>query len=134
MEGIFLPGFRDMGLERSRDECSDERVTSAEDVVCTELFLNAGECGVVPQVSRDLSPVFDSEMAEVAVALLQHEVICLPDLFGGGSEEKPGICEARFAECGVDAVFVAVFLGLGFLDVGRDGGAPRAGSGGRHFG
>ena len=64
--------------------------------------------------------------------LLEHEVVCLPDLFRGGLEGKPGIGEPWFGEGGVDAVFVSIFLGLCSLDVGGNGCAPR-GSGGRHF-
>ena len=39
VEGVFLPGFGNLGLERARDVCSDERVASAEDFVGGELCL-----------------------------------------------------------------------------------------------
>ena len=71
-----------------------------------------------------MSAVLDRKQAKVAVALLEHEVVCLPYLFGGGLEGEPGVGEARFGEGGVGAVLVAVFLGLCLLDVGGDGGAP----------
>ena len=124
MEGVFLPGFGDVGLEWPGDVFSDKRVASAKVGVCAELLLDTGKGGVLPQTSCDLSAVFDRKQAKVAVALLEYEVVCLPDLFRGGSEREPGICEARFGEFGVGAVVVAVFFGLCGLDVGGDGGAP----------
>ena len=86
----------------------------------------------MPQAGCDLSAVFDRKQAKIAVALLEHELVCLPDLFGGGTEREPGIGEARFGEGGVGAAGAAIFFGLGGLDVGGNGGAPgRVGS--RHF-
>ena len=131
MEGVFLPGFGDVGLEKPGDVCSDERVASAEVGVHAELLLDTGEGGVLPQTGCDLSAVFIRKQAKVAVALLEHEVVCLPYLLRGGTKGEPGIGEARFGECGVGAVLVAVFLGLCSLDVGGDGGAP-GGVVGRH--
>ena len=96
-------------------------------------MLDTGESGVLPQADCDLSAVLDREQTEVAVALLEHEVVCLPDLLWGGSEGKPGVCEARFGEGGVSTVFVAVFLGLGGSEVGGNSGAPGV-VGGCHFG
>ena len=95
MEGVFLPRFGDVGLERPSDVCSDERVASVEGGVYTELFFDAGEGGVLPQAGCDLSAVFNRKQTEVAVALLEHEVVCLTDLFRGGSEREPGIGDAR---------------------------------------
>ena len=132
MEGVLLPGLGDVGLERPRNVCSDERVASAEVGVGAELLLDSGKGGVLPQTGCDLSAVLDRKQAKVAVALLEHEVVCLPDLFRGGSEGKPGIGEARFGEGGMGAAGVAVLFGLGGLDVGGDCSAPR-GVGGRHF-
>ena len=78
----------------------------------------------MPQAGCDLSAVFDHKQAKVAVALLEHKVVCLSDLFRRGTKRESGICEARFGECGVCAVCVAVLFGLGGLEVGGDGGAP----------
>ena len=69
-----------------------------------ELLLDLGERGVLPQAGCNLSAVFDRKQTEIAVALLEHEVVCLPYLLGGASEGEPGICEARFGEGGVDAI------------------------------
>ena len=124
MEGVFLPGFGDVGLEWPRDVCSDECVASAEPLVFAELLLDPAECGVVPQAGCNLSAVCNRKQAKVAVALLDHKVVGLPYLFWGGLEGEPGIGEARFGEGGVFAVLVAVILGLGLLDVGGDGSAP----------
>ena len=54
-------------------------------------------------------------------------MVCLPDLFRGGTEGEPGIGEARFGEGGICADFLDVFLGLGVLNVDADGGASRGG-------
>ena len=124
MEGVFLHGFGDVGLEWPGDVCSDEQVASAEVAVCAELLLDTGKGGVLPQAGCNLSAVFDRKQAQVAVALLEHEVVCLPNLFWGGLEREPGVGEARFGEFGVSAVLVAAFLGLCCWDVGGDGGAP----------
>ena len=113
-----------MGLEGHRDVPSDERVASAEAEMLAELFLDPAKCEVLPQAGRNLSAVFNHKQTEVAVALLEHGVVCLPYLFGGGTEGEPGVGEARFGEGVLDSVFVAFFLGLGLLDVGGDGGAP----------
>ena len=59
-------------------------------------------------------------------------MVCLPNLFWGGTERVPGIGEARFGEGGLSAAGVAVFFGLGGLDVAGDCGAPGR-VGGRHF-
>ena len=133
MEGVLLPGFGDVGLERPRDVCSDEGVASAEVGVHAELSLDTREGGVLPQAGCDLPAVFNRKQTVVAVALLEHEVVRLPNLFGGGTEGKSGICEARFGEGGVGAVCVAVLFGLGGSEVGGDGGAP-GGVVGRHGG
>ena len=63
MEGIFLPGFGDVGLEWHRDVGSVERVASAEVGVHAELLLNTREGGVLPQIGCDLSAVFDLKQA-----------------------------------------------------------------------
>ena len=97
-----------------------------------ELLLDTGKGGVVPQACCNLSAVSNRKQLEVAVALLEHQVVCLPDLFGGGTEGEPGIGEARLGEGGVGAILVAIFLGLRLLDVGVDGSAPGRSGGGRH--
>ena len=51
-----------------------------------ELLLNSGKGGVLPQIGCDLSAVLNCKQTKVAVALLEHEVVGLPDLFGGCSE------------------------------------------------
>ena len=92
-----------------------------------------GEGGVLPEAGCDLSVVFDRKQPQVAVALLEHEVVCLPVLFWGGTKGKSGICEARFGEGGIGAFFVAVGLCLSGLEEGSNGGAPGC-VGGVHFG
>ena len=113
-----------MGLEGPRDVCSDERVASAEVGVYAALLLDTREGGVLPPTGCNLSAVFNRKQAEIAVDLLEHEVVCHPDLFRGGMEGKSGICEARSGESGVGAVFGAVFFGLGSLEVDGNGGTP----------
>ena len=131
MEWVLLSGFNDVGLEGPRDVCSDEGIASAEKGVHAELSLDTGEVGVLPQAGYNLSAVLDRKQATVAVALLEHEVVCLPDLFRGGWEWEPGIGEARSGGRRIGAFLMAVFLGLGVLDVGGDNGAP-GGVVGRH--
>ena len=133
MEGVFLPGFCDVGLEGPQDVCSDERVASAEAAVKAELLHNLGKRGVLPQAGCDLSAVFDCKQAEVAVALLDHEVVCLPYLFGGGLEGEPGVCEARFGEGGVGAILRAFLQGLCLGEVVGNCLAPGR-CGGKHGG
>ena len=123
-----------MGGEGPRNVCSDKRIATAQVGVHAELLLDTRKGGVLPQVGCYSSAVFYRKQTEVAVALLEHEVVCLSDLFGGGTEGKSGICEARFGEGGIGAVGVAVFLGLGSFEVGGDGGGPGGVGGGHHFG
>ena len=89
MEGVVLPGFGDLGLERARDVYSDERDSSAEVAVDAELCLHLAEGGVLTQAGCNLSAVLERKQTEVAVSLLEHEVVGLPDLFGGGLEGEP---------------------------------------------
>ena len=126
---VFLPRFGDVGPEGPRDVCSYERVASAEGDMFTVLFLDAGKGGVFPQAGCYLSAVLDCKQPKVAVALLEHKVVCLPYLLWGGMERKPGICQARFGECGVCAVLLAFFCGLCMGEVGGDGLAPGRGGG-----
>ena len=124
MEGVFLPEFGDVGREWPRDVCSDELVAFADGRVHAKLLLDSGERGVSPQAGCNLSAVLDCKQMQVAVALLEHEVVCLPDLFLGGSEGEPSIDKARLGEGGVGAVSVAVFFSLGVLDMGGYGSTP----------
>ena len=87
--------------------------------MCAELFLDARKGGVLPLTGCNLSAVFNRKQEEVAVALLEHKVVCLPYLLGGGTEGEPGVGEARFGEGGVGAFLVAFIFGLSSLDVGR---------------
>ena len=66
--------------------------------MCAELVLDTAEGGVFPQAGCDLSAVFDCKQTEVAVSLLEHEVIGLPYLLGGGPERGPGVGKDRFDE------------------------------------
>ena len=75
----------------------------------------------MPLAGCNLSAVLDCKQAKIAVALLEHKVVYLPDLFGGGTEGKSGICEVRFGEVRVNAVCMDVFLSLGGLEVADDG-------------
>ena len=121
-----------MGLKRPGDVGSNKRVGSAAVGVHAELLLDAGEGGVLYQACCNLSAVFDRKQAKVAVALLEHEEVCLPYLLGGGTEVEPGICEARSGEGGIRAILSAVLLSLGGLEVGGNACAPQR-VGGRHF-
>ena len=96
-------------------------------------MLDSGKCGVLPQTGCDLSAVFDRKQMEVAVAQLEHEVVCLPYLFWGGSEGEPGICKARFGEGGVSAVSWTFLRGLCLGDVSGDC-LAQGGCSGRHGG
>ena len=102
-------------------------------MVEAELLLDSGVGGVLPQTGCDLSAVLDRKQAKVAVALLEHEVVCLPNLFGGGSEGEPGVCEARFGDGGAGAILWAFIRGLCLGDLTGDCLAP-GGCGGRHGG
>ena len=68
-----------------------------------------------------MSVVLDCKQANVALLLLEHDVIGLPNLFGGGLERKPGIGEAWFCECDVCAVLVVFLASLCLGKVGGDG-------------
>ena len=46
----------------------------------------------------NLLSVFEAVEPQVAVAQLEHQVVSLPDLFGGGLDREPGICEAWLEE------------------------------------
>ena len=89
-----------------------------------ELLLDLGERGVLPQAGCNLSAALDRKQTEVVVALLEHEVVCLPYQFGRGLEGEPGICEARFDEGGVGAILRAFLRGLCLGEVVGDCLAP----------
>ena len=48
MEGVFLPGFGNVGLKRPRNLCSDKQVASAKVGVHAELLLDTRKGGVCP--------------------------------------------------------------------------------------
>ena len=73
---------------------------------------DTSEGGVFPQISCNLSAVFNRKQTKVAEALLKHEVVGLSDLFGGGPEGDLGMCEAMFGKDGINAILVAFFGGL----------------------
>ena len=111
VEGVLLPGFGDVGLEWVRDVGGDEGVAAWEglQVVGPELLLYPFVDGELDQALGDLPAVFDREEPQVAIPLAQHQVVCLPYLFGGGSEGGEGVGKARageFPDNAVDAAFV----------------------------
>ena len=79
-----------------------------------ELLLDPFVGGELAQALGDLPVVFDREEPQLAVPLAEHEVVCLPDLFGGGSEGGEGVGVARAGEFPDYAIEVAW--------VGADGG------------
>ena len=83
-----------------------------------------GEGGVFPQAGCNLSAAFSCKQAKVAVALLEHEVVCLPYLLEGGTKRDSGINEARFNECLVGIACLAVPFALCIFDVGGNERTP----------
>ena len=61
MEGVFLRGFGDVGLEWARDVGGDEGVAPRECPVGTELLLYPFVGGELAQALGDLPAVFDRE-------------------------------------------------------------------------
>ena len=109
MEGVFLPRFGDVGLERAHDVDGDEGVATWEYPVGTELLLYPFIGGELAQALGALPAVFDREEPQVTVPLAQHKVVCLPYLFWGGSEGGEGVGKARvgeFPDNAVEAAFV----------------------------
>ena len=119
-----------MRLEWPGNVYSDEKIASAEVGIHEELLLNAGVGGVLPQAGCNLSAVLDRKQVKVAVALLENEVVCLPYLFSGGMERKPGIRKAMLGEGGVRVVLVAAFHYFCLLDMCGESGAPGRAVGG----
>ena len=105
VEGVLLLGFGDLGLERPGDVGSDERITSGETGVCAELLLHTFIRGVIPQAGCHLPAVLNRKQAKVAVSLLEHEVVSLPDLFRGGAEGEPCIGGARLEKGSLCCVY-----------------------------
>ena len=66
--------------------------------------------GELAQALGDLPVVLDCEEPLVAIPLAEHEVVCLPDLFGGGSEGGEGVGKARAGEFPDNAVEVAILV------------------------
>ena len=107
MEGILLPGFGNVGLERARDVGSDKGVAPRECSMGTKLLLYPFVGGELAQALGDLPAVLDREESQVTVPLTQHEVVCLPYLFWGGSEWGEGIGKAWSSEFPDNAMEVA---------------------------
>ena len=120
---VLLPRFGVLGLEGPRDECCDEVITSAEKGVHPQLLFELGILGVLAQTLDNLLEVFEAEEPQVAVALLEHQVVSLPDLFGGGSEWQPVISKARLGEGSLCRI--GRLAGLCSHELG-DGGIPRS--------
>lgn len=94
-------------------------------------MLILGERGVIPQAGCDLSVVFNCKQTKAALALLEHKVVCLSNLFGEGTEWEPDIGEDRFGEGGIGAMLLSILLRQHYFDVGADGRIPGGGVG-RH--
>ena len=84
------------------------------------MLLNPFVGGELAQALGDLPAVLDREEPQVAIPLVEHEVVCLPDLFGGSSEGGEGVGEAGACEFPDDAVEVA-WVGLDGGHLGRMG-------------
>ena len=127
MEGVFLSGLGNVGLERARDVCGDEGVAIGKCPVGTELLLYPCVGGELSQALGDLPAVFDREEPQVTVPLAQHKVVCLPYLLGGGSERGEGVGKARAGEFPDNAIEVAIFVADGghLGHMGIDFGFPR---------
>ena len=127
MEGVFLLGFGDVGLERARDVGGDEGVAPWECPVGTELLLYPFVGGELVQALGDLPAVFDREEPQVAVPLAEYEVVCLPYLLRGGSEGGEGVGKAGSSEFPDNAIEVAngVTEGGHVCRMGVDLGFPR---------
>ena len=114
MEGVFLAGFGDMGHKLAQDVGRDEAIATGKGPVGPELLLDPFVGGELAQALGDLPAVLDREKPQVAGPLAEHEVVCLPDLFRGGSEGGEGVGVARACEFPDYAIEVAW--------VGADGG------------
>ena len=75
--------------------------------VDTELLLYPFVGRELAQALGDLPAVFDCKEPHVTVPLAEHEVVCLPYLFGGGSEEGEGVGEAGSSKFPDDAIEMA---------------------------
>ena len=113
MEGVFLPGFGDVGLERPRDVGGDEGVAAWEGPMGPKRLLDPCVGGELAQALGDLPAVFNREEPQVAVPLAQQEVVCLPYLLRGGSEGGKGVGKARAGEFPDNAVEVAILVADG---------------------
>ena len=81
MEGVLLSGLGGVGNERSGDVGCNERITTLERRMHTELLLDTGEFWVGTQALGDLPAVLDRKEPEAAITSFQHKVISLPNLF-----------------------------------------------------
>ena len=75
--------------------------------MCLQLLLNPFVGRELAQVLGDLPAVLNREEPQVAVPLVEHEVVGLPNLFGGGSEGGEGVGVARAGEFPDYAIKVA---------------------------
>ena len=107
MKGVLLSRFGDVGCEWPRDVYHDEAVMVGEGYVGMQLLLYPLVGGELAQVLGNLLAVFNHEEPQVAILLAEHELVCLPYLFGGGSEGGEGVGEAVAREFPDDAVEVA---------------------------
>ena len=114
MEGVFLPGFGDVGRKGPRNEGHDVTIMAGKGDVGSQLLLNPLVGGELAQTLGDLSAVLDHEEPQVGIPWAEYEVVHLPDLFRGGSEWEEGVGKARAGDFPDDAVEVAW--------VGADGG------------
>ena len=86
------------------DVCRNELIVAAEDWVFAELWLNARKGWVCTQALGDLLAVSDREKSQVAVAVLEHQVVGFSDLFVGSREREDSVCEFWFGEGGNYAI------------------------------
>ena len=92
-----------------------------------QLLLNPLVGGELTQILGNLSAVFDHEASQVAVPGAKHEVVCLPELLGGGSEWEVGVGKAGAREFR-DNAFEVAWVGSDGGHLGRMGidlGFPR---------
>ena len=127
MEGVLIPVFGDVGLQWAREVCGDKGVAAGECPVGPELLLYPFIGGELAQALGDLPAVLDREEPQVTVPWAQHEVVGLPDLFGGGSEGGEGVGKARADEFPGNNIEVAMLVADGghLGGMGVDLGFPR---------
>ena len=113
MEWVFFAGFGDVGREWPQDVYRDKTVMAGKGCVGTQLLLYPLVGGELPQALGDLPTVFNREEPQVAIPLAEHEVVCLPYLFGGGSEGGEGVGKAGSGEFPYNTIEVAIAVAEG---------------------